>query len=90
MTTATSSNLEDFTNEDGSIDWDEYYASLDTDLYNDLTSETGGAADDPVVYQLQVMNRLLGLILALMIIIVIFGLIRFIMHIVQDNITNHF
>lgn len=63
----------------------------DMELVNDLEAGTLAAADAglPEIYgQMVIMNRLLGIIIALIIVTMIFGLVRFTMHLVQDNITN--
>lgn len=74
-------------------DWDDYIP--DEDLINDLIPFEG--YDTTIEYtvsdvykQTVIMNRLLGILIALAIIFMIFGLMKFIMSIVQDNITNQF
>lgn len=62
----------------------------DTDLINDLETGTLVDAGLPEIYnQLVIMNRLLGIIIALAIVTMIFGIVKFTIHLVQDNITNH-
>lgn len=62
----------------------------DTDLINDLETGTLVDAGLPDIYnQLVIMNRLLGIIIALAIVTMIFGIVKFTIHLVQDNITNH-
>lgn len=74
-------------------DWDDFIP--DEDLINDLMPVEG--YDTTIEYtvsdvykQTVIMNRLLGILIALAIIFMIFGLMKFIMSIVQDNITNQF
>lgn len=62
----------------------------DTDLINDLETGTLVDAGLPEIYnQLVIMNRLMGIIIALAIVTMIFGIVKFTIHLVQDNITNH-
>lgn len=75
-------------------DWDDFFIP-DEDLINDLIPFEG--YDTTIEYtvsdvykQTVIMNRLLGILIALAIIFMIFGLMKFIMSIVQDNITNQF
>lgn len=47
--------------------------------------------EDPGLYnQVVITNRLLGIIVALQIVMMIFGLMKFIIQLVRDNITNYF
>ena len=67
-----------------------------TDSEIDLSEEDdfeawSEALEDPGLYEQAVItNRLLGIIAALLIVMVIFGLMKFIIHLVRDNITNYF
>lgn len=75
-----------------SSDLEEDILDMDTELFNDLTS--GTLAEDAglqeIYYQTVITNRLLGLIVALVIVTMIFGLMNWIMKLVSDNITNQF
>jgi len=64
----------------------------DMDLENDLISGTlvEDAGFPEIYYQQVITNRLLGILVALVIIMMIFGLMKWIMKLVSDNITNHF
>lgn len=47
--------------------------------------------EDPGLYnQVVITNRLLGIIVALQIVMMIFGLMKFIVQLIRDNITNYF
>lgn len=75
-------------------DWDDFFIP-DEDLINDLAPAEG--YDTTIEYtvsdvykQTVITNRLLGILVALVIIVMIFGLMKFIISIVRDNITNQF
>lgn len=72
-------------------DWVDEDFFPDSDLINDLESGTLVDAGLPAIYnQLVVMNKLLGLICAILFVGMIFALMRFTMHLIQHNITNLF
>lgn len=76
-------------------DYDDEVFYPDETLFNDLDVSAGFLESaeytmNDLYYQQVVTNRMLGIIIALFLIIMIFGLMKFIMHLVRDNITNHF
>ena len=68
-----------------------YAASHATLSQLDEEEEDFEAWQDPGRYnQVVITNRLLGIIVALQIVMMIFGLMKFIIQLVRDNITNYF
>lgn len=94
MKNATPTNTQDGFM-DTELDADELDYIPDEDLINDLIPAEGYDAlveytVSDVYKQTVITNRLLGIIVALVIIMMIFGLMKFIMGLVRDNITNYF
>lgn len=82
-TTATGSDL---------FDPDEGY-DLDMDLINDLGVDAYTSVEyttTDVYNQMVVTNRLLGILVAIMIICMIWALVKFFYRLITDNITNYF
>lgn len=56
----------------------------------ELYESTGETYTSDIAQQLIITNRLLGIEIALLIVIVIFGLSNFLMKLIRNNITNYF